>query len=86
MNVILSDVWPHLNMELKAAKSWQDWAIVWNNYFNIYTYLMEFATRDDAQAQRIEKRIRNEKKADKILKIILSQIESEDVTQLFDKK
>lgn len=86
MNVILSDVWPHLNMELKAAKSWQDWAIVWNNYFNIYTYLMEFATRDDAQAQRIEKRIRKEKKPERILRMILNQIESDNIDALIGEK
>lgn len=85
LNTILTQLWPYLNMELKAAKSFKEWSSAWGNYFDIYNYLMQFAGREDAQAQRIEKRVRKEKKSERILKILLLQIEAEEINKNFGK-
>lgn len=85
LGIVLTELWPFLNQELKATNKWQDWSKVWGHYFDVYAYLMNFAKREDAQALRVEKRIRKEKKAEKILRIILHQIEDEAIDKAIGK-
>ncbi len=85
LSIVLTELWPFLNQELKAANTWQEWNKVWGHYFDVYEYLMDFAKREDAQAIRVEKRIRKEKKAERILRIILHQIEDEAIDKAINK-
>ncbi len=86
LNTILSDLWPYLNVELKNTTTLKEWSAIWHHYFDVYHYLMNFAKRDDKQADRIEKRIRKEKKSERILRMILNQIESDNIDALIGEK
>lgn len=73
LNVIITDLWPYLLKEIQAENNWDRWILLWNRQFEIFDYLMDFSARDDAHSKRVDKRVRKEKKPERILKIILHQ-------------
>lgn len=72
---ILNNLWPCMTKQLENESEWESWVVLWNQQFDVFYFLLNFANRDDGQAKRVERRIRKEKKTDRMLKIILNQID-----------
>lgn len=75
LNNILEHLFPLMRKELSEEENFEKWAELWNRQFEVYDFLVAFVSREDAQANRLEKRIRSERKAERILKNILAQME-----------
>lgn len=79
LNNILTNLWPYMLKEIDEETEWDKWVLLWNRQFKVFNYLMEFASKDDASSKRIDKRVRKEKKPEKILRIILQQPDHTEV-------
>ena len=75
LNNVLEDMFPLMRKELSEEQDFEKWVALWNRQFVIYDFLVAFVSREDSQANRLEKRIRSEKKPERMLKNILTQIE-----------
>lgn len=75
LNNVLGDMFPFMRKELSEEQNFEKWTALWNRQFVIYDFLVVFVSREDSQANRLEKRIRSEKKPERMLKNILTQIE-----------
>lgn len=70
LNATLTYLWPYLLNEIEQENDWNQWAILWNRHIAIFNYLLEFSGREDAASKRVDKRVRQEKKPEKMLRII----------------
>jgi len=59
---------PWMDEELKRIDDWSDWLAFVATYQGKLQCLVDFANQEDNAAQRLEKRIHNERSAEKILK------------------
>lgn len=75
LTTITSQLWPHLLAELDASKNWTEWSYNWNQTWNYYNYFLQFASMDDKGSKRVEKKVRKEKKVERMLKIIDNHME-----------
>lgn len=73
LNAVLTNLWPYLLNEIREESEWAAWCELWERQFTVFNYLVDFAAKDDAHAKRIDKRVRKEKKPEKMLKILLQQ-------------
>lgn len=71
LNSILTNLWPYLLNEIHSENDWEMWNTLWERQFSLYDYLMAFASKEDAYSKRVDKRVRKEKKPERILKILL---------------
>lgn len=82
ITTVLTNLWPYLLNEIKVEYSWDRWGVLWNRQFEIFNYLMDFSSKDDAHSKRVNRRVRKEKKPERILKIILHQLSNYEVSSL----
>lgn len=75
INNVLTQMWPYIINELKNEKDWEKWSELWGRQFRLYNYLLNFVSREDAQAKRLERRVRKEKKPERMLRLIVNQME-----------
>lgn len=74
---VLTQLWPYTLAELEREKDWEHWASLWNQQFRVYHYLLNFASKDDAAARRLDRRVRKEKKPERMLRLILHQMDND---------
>jgi len=74
--------WPWLESQLIDSPDWPSLVQNWQNTFNSFTFLMNFAVREDKAADRLQKRIRQEKKPERIWKLIQPFLEEEKMQGL----
>lgn len=74
---ITTNLWPYMLNQMKEETDWMTWGELYNRQFKVYNYLLKFATREDKQAKRLNKRFRKEKKPERLLKAILNHIDDE---------
>ncbi len=67
-------MWPHMLKELNQTADWDKWVHLWNQQFEVYHYLLNFAARDDASAKRLDRRVRTDKKPERMLQYILDEM------------
>ena len=81
---VTTNLWPYMIHQLESEKDdWMKWGELYNRQFDVFNYLMLFATREDKQAKRLNKRLRKEKKPERMLKTILNQLDgSSDISFL----
>lgn len=72
---ITNQIWPYLVADLEATKNWNEWSIKWNKAWDYYNYFLQFASMDDKNSKRVEKKVRKEKKVERMLKTIDHHIE-----------
>ncbi len=75
LNDVLLRMWPYMGSELAQEYDWDKWAALWQQQFEVHQYLMAFASKEDAAARRLQRRVRKDKKPEKMLRHILQQIE-----------
>ncbi len=75
INSVLNEMWPYMIKEMEAEQDWDKWTALWNRQFNVFNYLLTFVSREDAAAKRVESRVRKEKKPERMLKVILNQMD-----------
>lgn len=68
---VLTQLWPYMQQEIGATTDWSVFADRWNQQFAMYDYLLAFAQRDDAQAKKVDRRVRRDKKPEKMLQHLL---------------
>lgn len=61
---------PMMFEELRNAQDWDSFAFLWDRQRRTYDFLLAFAFLEDKQSNRINKRVRKEKKAERIWKIL----------------
>jgi len=76
LNATLTYLWPYLLNEIEHETDWDQWTFMWNRNSAIFNYLLEFSDREDALSKRVDKRVRQEKKPEKILRIIEHHMET----------
>lgn len=67
---IIQLLWPMMMDELQSAQDWKSFTVLYDRQIRTFNFLMSFAFLEDKQANRINKRIRKEKKAERIWKIL----------------
>lgn len=72
---ITSQIWPYLMADLEATKNWNEWSIKWNKAWDYYNYFLQFVSMDDKDSKRVEKKVRKEKKVERMLKTIDHHLE-----------
>lgn len=75
LNTVLEDMFPFMRKELSQEQDFDKWSALWERQFVVYDFLVDFVERDDSQANRLEKRIRSERKPERMVKNILGQAE-----------
>lgn len=76
LNATLTYLWPYLLDKIEQENDWEQWVIMWNRHIAIFNYLLKFSEREDSVSKRVDKRVRQEKKPEKILRIIEHHIET----------
>ncbi len=76
INNVLTYMWPYATDELKEEKDWTKWSELWSRQFRLYNYLLNFVSREDTQAKRLERRVRQEKKPERMLRLIIHQMDA----------
>ena len=76
INNVLTYMWPYTINELKDEKEWVKWSEMWGRQFRLYDYLLNFVSREDTQAKRLERRVRQEKKPERMLRLIVHQLDA----------
>lgn len=61
---------PMMLEDLRNAQDWDTFAFLWDRQRRTYDFLIAFAFLEDKQSNRINKRVRKEKKAERIWKIL----------------
>ncbi len=74
---VLTQMWPYMRNELSAQNDWNQWVELWNRQFDVYHYLLAFASKEDKHAIRLNKRVRKEDKPEKMLRLILNEMSHE---------
>lgn len=75
LNNVLEDMLPYIRKELSQEQDFDKWSALWERQFVVYDFLVDFVSREDSQANRLERRIRTEKKPERMVKNILGQVE-----------
>jgi hypothetical protein len=70
-------LWPWLKTELTESADWYAFTENWQQQFRTFNFLMNFAYREDKQADRLQKRIRKEKKPERIWRWLQPFVEEE---------
>lgn len=76
LNAILTYLWPYLLNQIEQENEWDQWALKWNRHIAIFNYLLEFSEKEDPASKRVDRRVRQEKKPEKILRIIEHHMET----------
>jgi hypothetical protein len=82
LHTIQTIYWPWLESQLIDSADWTSLVQNWRNTFNSFNFLMNFAVREDKAADRLQKRIRKEKKPERIWKLIQPFLEEEHMQSL----
>lgn len=75
INNVLGQLWPYMLNEIENELDWDKWTDLWSRQFAIYNHLLNFVSQDDTQSKRVEKRVRSEKKPERMLRIIINHME-----------
>lgn len=78
ITAVLTNLWPYLLNEINQERKWNEWIVLWDRQFKLYSYLMNFSSKEDMHSKRIDKRVRKEKKPERMLKILLQQVETSE--------
>jgi len=74
---VTTNLWPYMRSQIDEETDWMKWGELYNRQFAVYHFLLKFATREDKQAKRLNKRFRKEKKPERLLKLILNHLDDE---------
>lgn len=69
-------LWPYIENEIANENEWEKFMFLWQRQFTLYHFLYDFSRRDDAQARRVSRRFKNEKKPEKLLKILMNLVDN----------
>jgi hypothetical protein len=67
---IIEILWPWLEQNIESEEDWSSWNKLWDQQFEVYNYVMTFASREDKQAQKINHRVRKENNPERILRML----------------
>lgn len=69
-NTIQTVLWPYLINQIQEENDWVSWNMLWQRQFMFYSYLMDFSPKEDTHSKRINKKLKNESKPEKIVKVL----------------
>lgn len=74
LNKVLQELWPYMDREIQEVNDWQQWKSLWQQRFTIYGFMQNFISKEDRASQKIENKIRKERKPERMRKTILGNL------------
>ena len=72
---VLKTLIPWMKEQLIKAEEWEEFKANYRQIMTVRNYLIQFASKDNRQDRRVERRLRREDQPDKILKVFINHME-----------